>query len=473
MQPARATLDEYSCFISSPQAEGVWSIRIELSEAQTTSLARFLNIDSYRLTNHRAHYYYASGRAPFYGYEDRPPILLPRLFAYLRSALPQTLKDGLPGLTSRDDSRLPGPVLFQQRRSYRFFDEVLTPPRRLSPIKRKRLGSAIHTYEQCFLRCRFAPVPEDVSKIDVVCLNPLTYFQIAEEPPAIRVSSPCEATLNRIGDILDSIIPDRLSTELTKIFSPENTLMGMYLPILQLVPLNSILRDKTAAANLRQALDEAGERRFVHAIRATGIAAEEILVEIYETYLREKAPQAPLGNIIHHLSVRIQEVLHGIRKPKESALTAARKQIGKAIEAEKQSEKNVALLLLAEQLQKNILPTLEILKQSLDESPAINLKTQEMSLFPSNVRRCLSELVILRNRVSHRVERVVSVAPVGYVDTAIALRDYIVVAKWWENERKKINYKTERKSIIRETVERSKSPDSEIPPNQIEVASDH
>src|SRR5579863_1078049 len=179
--------------------------------------------------------------------------------------------------------------------------------------------------------------------------------------------------------------------------------MGMYLPMLQLIPFPSILKARTAAASVRQVLDEAREERFVHAIRATGIAAEELLVEIYETYLREKAPEAPLGNIIHDLNTRVQEMVHGAKVAKESPLSVARKNIGKAIETEKRSSNSRAVLLLAEQLQKNVLPVLDSLRQSIDDNPSFNAKAQKIGLFPESVQRCLSELVILRNRVSHRV----------------------------------------------------------------------
>jgi len=236
--------------------------------------------------------------------------------------------------------------------------------------------------------------------------------------------------------------------------------MGMYLPILQLIPFNLLIKDKTAAVNIRQALDEAREERFVHAIRATGIAAEELLVGIYETYLREKAPEAPLGNIINELGEHVQEVIQGARAPRESSLGTVRREIGKAIETEKKGANSQSFLLIAKQLQHSILPVLENVKQAIDENPSFNLRTQKISLFPPNVKRCLSELVNLRNRVSHRVERVVSVASVGYIDTAIALRDFIVVARWWESERKELNYKTTPKVMIQETVKRSKSQDS-------------
>jgi len=460
MEPTRATLDEYSSFICNPQKEGVWSIRIELSEKQASTLGSILNLDGHHLYfNRRPHHYYRGGIGlPYYrddDISDRPPVLLPRLFAYLRTAIPKSERDGLPSLAGEERSFPPSSSVFKQRRVYAYLREILAPPNQIGNSKRLRLKRAAQLYGKHFVACKVIRVPEDIGKLDIACPDPLTYFQVAEEQGALRASSPCEATLNGVRDILEAVLNVKLETELTKIFSPESSVMGMYLPMLQLIPLSSILKARTAAGNVRQALDEAREERFVHAIRATGIAAEELLVEIYETYLREKAPEAPLGNIISDLSTRLQEVVHGAKVTKENPLGLARKNIGKAIEMEKRSANDPVLLLLAEQLQKNVISVLESLKQSIDDNASLNTRGQKISLFPENVRRCLSELVILRNRVSHRVERAVSIASVGYLDTAIALRDFIVVAKWWETERNQINYKATRKALIQETVKRS------------------
>lgn len=462
MQPIQPAMEEYCRFISNPQGEGLWSMRIELADTQASKLVSFLNIHGSRYYGPRGRFYSSHEAPRYYAYEERPTVILPRLFAYLRAAIPQKERAELRSLTLQEEDRPSGPSFYNQRRRYYLLREILTPPSRLSSAKRRRLGKALEVYRQHFLRCRIMPVPEDIAKTDVVCPEPLTYFQIAEEPAAILISSPSENTLKQIRDILAAVIQDTIDAELTKVFSPEQALMGMYLPILRLIPFTYILKDKTSAINVRQALDEAREERFVHAIRAIGIAAEELLVGIYETYLREKAPEAPLGNIINELNTRIQEVLQGPKASKESSLSAARKQIGKAIEAEKKSANSPSFLLLAEQLQQNLIPILESLKQTIDENVSISIKSQKINLFPQNVRRGLSELVNLRNRVSHRVERVVSVASVGYVDTAIALRDFIVVAKWWECERKELNYKSTQKVMIEETVKRSKAKDMEV-----------
>jgi hypothetical protein len=459
-QPTRASIDDFRTFLGDPQGEGVWSMRVELSDAQTSSLARFLNIESYMLRGGRGGYYSYFGKIP-YGYNDRPAVLMPKLFSYLRASIPQKDRVGLPGLTLQEDARPSSPAGLMRRRGYGFIQQFSTPPSRVSSAKQHILGKAVRIYRQEFLRSQIKPVPEDFSKIDVPCREPLGYFQVAEELPVLRMSSPCETTLHNLRDILETVIKGKLETELTKVFSPESTLMGMYLPMLQLVPLSSVLKDRSSIRNLQQALSEAREERFVHAVRAIGIAAEELLVEIYETYLREKAPEAPLGSIIQDLSGRIQEVIHGAKATKNNSLGAVRKQVGKAIEKEKASINSESFLLLAEQLQKAIIPILEDLRLSFDEHPYLNIKTQKVNLFPLRVQRCLSELIILRNRVSHRVERVVSVASVGYIDTAVALRDFVVIAHWWESERKRIDYKSTRKVMIQETVKRSQERNSE------------
>lgn len=465
MNPVRATLEEYCRFISNPQKEGVWSIRVGLPEKQTAKILSFLNLPNYLSYHIRRKPYLSVARSLYYRYgsEERPPLLLPKIFAYVRVAIPKKERDMLPSLALQDGSLSAGRGISRRR----FFTELLATPTTLGKNKLRILQKAVDIYRQNFQYCRVVIVPENVSKIDIVCPDPLTYLQVTEELPrgvgkspplqmAIRLSSPCEAILHEAKKILDLVAQAALDVELTKIFSPESTLMEMYLPMLQLVPINSVLKDKTAWGNVRQALYEAQEERFVHAIRATGIAAEELLVGIYETYLRDKAPEVPLGTLIKDLNNRLQEVVQGVKAAKENPLSVAHKFIGKAIEEEKKEAGNPGILVLAEQLQKNILPLLDNLRQCIEENPSLNLKAQKINLFPSQVQRCLSELVILRNRVSHRVERAVSVASVGYVDIAIALRDFIVAAKWWETERKQINYKATRKAIIQETVKRSK-----------------
>jgi|SRR5579863_9155377 len=203
MAPTRASLDEYCGFICNPQRVGVWSIRIELPETQGSTLASILNINGYYYYNRRPYqYYFPTTRVSYYrdyDINDRAPVFLPRLFAYLRAAIPAKERTGAPPLTSEERSFPPGSSAFKQRRNYRYLREALTPPNQIGPSKRKRLQKAAQIYRKHFIACRVIPVPEDIGRLDIMCADPLTYFQIAEEPRALRVSSPCEATLTKCG----------------------------------------------------------------------------------------------------------------------------------------------------------------------------------------------------------------------------------------------------------------------------------
>jgi len=465
MDASKATLAEYRSFIADPQRCGVWSLRLELSEKDISSLIEALNLQNdLSYLRRRWHSYrfrtYSGSRESV---DNRLPIIIPRLFAYLRVTIPKKERDGLPGLSLTKRTTNVRMRRFPVSRAFLFLENLLTLPPRLGTAKKEVLSRAAALYKEHFVHCRIALVPENPSKADFISTDPLVYFQVMEELPiCIRFLSPCESTLNALQHLLEALSGRNFAAELTKVFSPENTLMEMYLPMLQLTRLTEVLKDRTAARNVKQALEEADEERFIHAIRAVGIATEELLVEIYETYLREKAPEAPLGNLINELQTRLQEIVLGAKSIRDNPLAGSRKQIGKLIEEEKKKRRpNKSLIELAEQLQKNVIPSLDSIKAIIDDNLTITAKTQKIALFPSYVQRCLSELVILRNRVSHRVERGTSVASVGYVDTAVALRDFLVVAKWWENERTSINYKASRKTIIQETVKRSKIAESE------------
>jgi hypothetical protein len=45
MSTTRAALEEYCGFIQNPQRDGVWSLRIELTEKQAAAIGTFLNIE--------------------------------------------------------------------------------------------------------------------------------------------------------------------------------------------------------------------------------------------------------------------------------------------------------------------------------------------------------------------------------------------------------------------------------------------
>jgi hypothetical protein len=183
---------------------------------------------------------------------------------------------------------------------------------------------------------------------------------------------------------------------------------------------------------------------------------EELVVEVYETYTHEKAPSAPLGELLNSLQTRVKDLVSGQQSKTKATSSDTKKALGKFIEGEKKGTANPAVLALAELLQKSLIPVIEEASDRAAATGRIGQRDARVALFPTYVQRCLGELVNLRNRVSHRVERVAtSVTNVGYVEASLALRAYVVLATWWHTERGRIDYKQTRKSIILSSINRS------------------
>jgi hypothetical protein len=67
----------------------------------------------------------------------------------------------------------------------------------------------------------------------------------------------------------------------------------------------------------------------------------------------------------------------------------------------------------------------------------------------------LSDIVPLRNRVSHRVSKRISAVDVGYIEAAIAVKSLLMIGMWWNREKALIDYSKDQKQIINQTISRS------------------
>ena len=206
-------------------------------------------------------------------------------------------------------------------------------------------------------------------------------------------------------------------------------------------------------------MDEVREGRFVHAIRAVGIGAEELIVEVFETFLHDKAPEVPLGNLLSEMDARIQEVQSGIKPKAKSSLGGVRKSLGTTLGAErkKKAKSNVQICTICEAVLQDIVPLLEGLSSAVRELEEGAAKPQKTILFPAPVNRALSDLVPLRNRVSHRVDRLSSAKTVTYLEASLALKSYVVLALWWQKERQLIDYGVGMKEAIKKSIERNRT----------------
>lgn len=449
------TEDKYKLFLRNPQQVGAWCLRVKLTETAQTALQKLLNFEPWYFSKNIR---YRSGR----GYDeyptDVPPVVLIRMFAYLRACQPKNAREELPELVAVSAFRPTRSQRIWSRGRYNIdLRGMAALPPRLSPKKRTLLSKASKLYGQHLVNFRCNLVPDNPGKIDFRDLTSRGYFQAAQEPQGVlKVYSIQEETIVHIRELFRALPGIELEFEEIRTFSPETILMEQYVPAMQMLRPDRLLADVSTITNVAQILDEVSEERFVHAIRVTGIAVEELLVEIYETYTHEKAPSSPLGELMNGFQARLKDLISGQSRKAVATSGDAKKAFGQFIEQEKKGAANPSLLSFVQLVQKSLLPLVEEISDRVAANAKLSPKDIKVALFPLYVQRCLGELINLRNRVSHRVERVAtSVTNVGYVEAALALRSYIVLATWWHLERGLINYKQSRKKIVLDSTERS------------------
>lgn len=448
---------EYASFLTNPQHTGVWVLTVDLGQRGLKEIQDVLNLDQYK------HQFFRGSRYPDPDGDDvlaMPPTIVPRLFAYLRYILPKKALSDLPSLLPREDGA-EGEYRRTVSRGFRhsrYLQELTTEPRTLGAEKKKRLTAASSLYRSHFSRCRLIPSTRLMSGLDIMSQDDGIYFHVVEEARGrLRFFSPQEKVIEAVQGILKALALTGITSEVVKLFSPESQLLALYIPTLRLVDPPTMFRDNSVLRAMSQALLEAKEERFTHSIRAIGLGAEELIVEIYETLLHEKAPESPLGNLLTDLNERVQEIVAGA-KSKKSNISILKKQLGAAIDSEKKKRvPNEELCILLQVMTQSVIPTLEQFSRALSDFEGNIPRQQRNAIFPAHVNRCLNDLVQLRNRVSHRIDRLSAVRTVNYLEAALAIKSFATIALWWQTAKTNIDYKSTKKDVIKKAVDAAKA----------------
>ena len=440
---------EYEQFLANPQHIGAWVLTLDLGERGNKDLRSLLNLE---------HYPFMLGSRYLDPDSDdafaMPPTIVPRLFTYLRSFLSKKVREELPSLLPREDSADNYRRESRRYGTYRLLQEMTKEPRALGTDKKKQLTAAFSIFRAHFSRCILHTQTRRTSGLDVISHDDGIYFHVIEEARGrLRIISPQEKVVETIRRLFEAIKLTGITTEVVKLFSPESQLLALYIPLLRLVGTSTMFRDNAVVRAMSLALLEAKEDRFTHSIRAIGLGAEELIVEIYETFLHEKAPESPLGNLLSDFNERVQEIAVG-SKSKKSNMPTLKKQLGAAIDSEKKKPSpNNELCTILQVMTQSIIPALEQLSNSMADIEDNIPKHQRSAIFPAHVNRCLNDLVQLRNRVSHRIDRLSAVRTVNYLEAALAIKSFATIALWWQSTKTLIDYKASKKDVIKKAIE--------------------
>ena len=451
-------LGPYESYLAAPERCGLWTLKIELrgdAHERTLELLNLKDAGSWS-------YAFRLGRPER---ESFSPMIVPRLFAYLRATLTKDEREPRDGVEWRYFGRRA--ELEQRSRWYGRYRDLLDPPRNLSPSKKRSLKAARQVFLSSGLSdCQIDAAYENPTKLDIFSRGRHLYFQVAEaraqKLSLLTVYSPEKLSLDHVKGMFAALKVEA-AFHLTKTFSPEETLLETYLRIAQLSEHAALLRQSYLIRSMQQALDEANAGRHVHAIRAIGIGTEELVVQIYETLLRDHAPAGPLGQLLQSLEARIAKLLgRDGRSTKPKDMGDVKRVIGELIDREKATthpdQQRLAALVA---VQKIVLPEIVRLATQLAQLEKRFPAEVHSRLFPKYVQRSLEDLVALRNRVSHRGDRGQALANVTHVDTATALRAFVSLARWWDWEQLQINFEGPIHAIVRDLLESTQKVDDE------------
>jgi hypothetical protein len=105
-----------------------------------------------------------------------------------------------------------------------------------------------------------------------------------------------------------------------------------------------------------------------------------------------------------------------------------------------------------------VLPLISKIKKDVD---AANISEKRSvfhpSIFPVNEQICIDDILNLRNKVSHRVDKRIASPDIGYIEAVIAIKSLLMLGIWWHAEKVKIDYKKNQKDIINELIKRNSS----------------
>ena len=442
-----STASAHNAFILAPETQGLWQLTLQVTSEGLKQLRDLLNWHGY-----------PTGWRPFLydRADERFPELVARTISYLRKPTTERIRQQDRAIERIADRRL---------RRYSFQLARLTaPPARLGTRKRRALAPARRRLEASPLYACYPQITLDhVTKLDFV--SDKTHFQTWEarvsDGLVVYVTSLERGPLDDLLGIYSALKVD-LASSVVRIFSPEVTLLEAYLPTARFGDVVTLFGEVHATTTWKPSIDEATDGRHIHAIRTIGICAEELIVSIFATLVRERAPAGPLGELLQTLESRVIKLLGRPQAgPHELDLSEVHRKVGVLIDTEKAvASPNQALLDTLISFQKVLLPGLKTFANRALHLERRFPEEHRLHLFPRFVQRAFTELVDLRNRVSHRNERGTSSLSVTHVDTATAMRAFAVAASWWHRERSALDFTKSPKEVAALLVDRSRQQDA-------------
>jgi hypothetical protein len=239
-----------------------------------------------------------------------------------------------------------------------------------------------------------------------------------------------------LGTIRDS--------KLYPVYSPEKE---VFLPYFDLFnrSFRFLIDDEGANRLFSRAIEEYDDDNYSHAIGTIGLIAEDVLMQIYETFFRDVCPRSlglgDLYKLIHRkIKDRNSPEIFPISKTNE--LYAKIKEKSDKTSLESSDVINVIRELLSCSHEKDL-----FLDRKIEFYQS---GKQELSIFDRQLKQNIRELTTNRNAASHKTG-----VPIGKYEALRTIYCCFTLIQWWTREKNKINWKETSEEILNSTILRN------------------
>jgi len=426
-------------FLLNPQQEGLWVLSLSL-----TNIPVIIDSDSLREEESRF------GRYSRY----RPTSQLRKVLDFLFKLLPEKEKENLreQEFMFRRRDVFPFRSVDVPRLSYR----QLRARKEKFPIDVKKkyvkqFKVALDEYRNNLMNYNYFAVEGRDEFDNLINFDTGQIMRILSSYMDFTVISLHKEILNSLVTILRSLeIVEKNSVKLTKLLRPEKDLMAHYVHIFGASKWKETLENPNVIDSVRLAVEEFENRRYSYSIRSSGLSMEEILVDVYETFLRKNAPhgdQATLTHLIQNIMTETKDLVHSQKiGPKKTESEFDFSRINNLITSNEQNG-NQDIVDLGKILRELMQNAIELKKHNIIKQPA-----EEPILFPQQVLESIQQTTKLRNDVSHRRQ-----SEIGVFEAAKALHGVYLISKWWNNEKSLIDWDSTKEDILIKALERNKN----------------